>query len=149
LLSTIGQDCRRVLDCERSTIFLYDDHSDELYSRVAAGGEPGGIREIRFPAERGIAGEAFRTRMVINVPDAYADARFNPEVDRKTGYLTRNLLTCPLLGLDGSAVGVLQVLNKNAGGFSGWDEELIQSFGAQAGVALQRQLLLEERAEKQ
>src|SRR5262249_33968002 len=153
LLAAVGESCLRVLDCERSTIFLYDRARDQLYSRVATGLGPGpdggAAREIRFPADRGIAGEAFRSGAVVNVPDAYADARFNAEVDRQTGYHTRNLLTCPLRGLDGAPVGVLQLLNKRGGGFGPWDEELIQAFGAQAGVALQRQLLLEEFAEKQ
>jgi phosphoserine phosphatase len=149
LLATIEGSCLRVMDCERATIFLYDPAPQELYSRVATGIVPGSPRQIRFPADRGIAGQALRTGQVLNIADAYADPRFNPEVDRQTGYRTRNLLTCPLLGLDGAAVGVLQVLNKRTGGFGCWDEELIQAFAAQAGVALQRQLLLEEFADKQ
>jgi phosphoserine phosphatase len=144
LLSIIEQASLRVLDCERTSIFLYDRQTDELYSRVATG-QSG----IRFPANRGIAGEAFRTEKVINVPDAYADPRFNRDVDRATRFTTRNLLTCPLLGLDRRPVGVLQVLNKRIGSFDAWDEELVRTFGAQAGVAVQRQLLIEEYVENQ
>src|SRR3954465_16065793 len=66
LLQTIEQATLRVLDCERTTIFLYDRQSDELYSRVSTG-EDG----IRFSASRGIAGEVFRTQGIINVADAY------------------------------------------------------------------------------
>jgi phosphoserine phosphatase RsbU/P len=144
LLQIIEQATLRVLNCERTTIFLYDKRTDELYSRVATGQEV-----IRFSASRGIAGEAFRSEKAINVPDAYADPRFNPEVDRKTGYVTRNMLTSPLLGVDHRPVGVLQVLNKRGGGFDAWDEELVRTFGAQAGVAVQRQLLLDEYVENQ
>jgi len=144
LLNTIQQATLRVLDCERSTIFLYDQRTDELFSRLAIG-----EGAIRFPAHRGIAGEAFRTQQVINVPDAYADPRFNQEVDRRTGFHTRNILTCPLMGIDQHPVGVLQVLNKRGRSFDSRDEELIRTFGAQVGVALQRQLLLEEYVEKQ
>ncbi len=144
LLHVIEQASLRVLDCERTTIFLYDKANDELYSRVATGREV-----IRFGASRGIAGEAFRTQRAINVPDAYADPRFNPEVDKKTGFTTRNLLTSPLIGVDRRPVGVLQVLNKRGRSFDAWDEELVRTFGAQAGVAVQRQLLLDEYVEKQ
>ena len=144
ILHTIEQASLRVLGCERTTIFLYDRHNDELYSRVATGQEG-----IRFPAGRGIAGEAFHGRAVINVPDAYADPRFNPEVDRRTGFTTRNLLTCPLLGIDRKPVGVLQALNKRRGTFDAWDEELVRTLGAQAGVAVQRQMLIDEFVEKQ
>src|SRR5262245_35054306 len=83
-LRILEQATLRVLDCERISIFLHDPQSDELYSRLATGQD-----SLRFPARLGIAGEAFHTATVINVPDAYADPRFNREVDRKTGFHTR------------------------------------------------------------
>ncbi|MFQ5422924.1 MAG: PP2C family protein-serine/threonine phosphatase [Phycisphaerae bacterium] len=144
LLSKVEQAARSVLNCERATVFLYDADREELYSRMATG-----VDEIRFSASRGIAGEVIRTGRVINVPDAYADGRFNPEIDRKTGFRTRNLLSFPLIGFDNSTIGVLQVLNKTAGEFDPWDADLVRTFGAQVGVAVQRQMLLEQYAEKQ
>ncbi len=144
LLEMVESAARSVLCCDRATVFLFDATANELYSQVATG-----VQEIRFPATHGIAGEAVRTGDVIIVPDAYADARFNPEIDKKTGYRTRNMITIPMLGIDGEVVGVLQMLNKFDGEFDDWDKELARTFGAQVGVALQRQLLLEHYAEKQ
>ncbi len=144
LLGTIVEAACEVLDADRATIFLYDRQTDELYSRVAKG-----IDSIRFPADAGIAGQAARTHTCINVTDAYADQRFNPEVDRKTGYRTRNLLTLALENLEGDLIGVLQVLNKTGGPFTTEDEDLARVLGAQAGVALDRARLLEAFAEKQ
>lgn len=144
LLQIIERATLGVLDCERISIFLHDRQTDELCSRLATGQEG-----LRIPAGLGIAGEVFRSTTVINVADAYADTRFNREVDRKTGFVTRNLLTCPLLGIDLRPVGVMQVLNKRGRSFDVWDEELVRTLGAQAGVALQRQLLIEESLEKQ
>lgn len=144
LLGNIVTASLRVLNCEKATVFLYDPQTQELYSRVATDAV-----EIRFPANRGLAGEVFRTGAVINVPDAYADARFNPDVDRRTGYRTRSILSCPLVGWDKTTVGVLQVLNKRDGSFGAWDEELARTFTSQAGVAVQRQLLLAEYGKKQ
>lgn len=144
LLGTIVAAACRVLNCERATIFLYDKTRHELYSRVATG-----VEAIRFPADRGIAGTAAQQRVVVNVPDAYADSRFNPEIDRRTGFVTRNLLTLPLENLDGALIGVLQALNKAGRPFDAEDEELARVLGAQAGVALHRHALLEEFAEKQ
>ncbi len=144
LLSKVEQAARSVLNCERATVFLYDADRGELYSRMATG-----VDEIRFSASRGIAGEVVRTGRVINVPHAYTDSRFNPEIDRKTGFRTRNLLSFPLIGFDNSTIGVLQVLNKTAGEFDPWDADLVRTFGAQVGVAVQRQMLLEQYAEKQ
>jgi phosphoserine phosphatase len=133
-----------VLHCERATIFLYDASSEELYSRVGTG-----LTSLRFPADRGIAGEAATRRETINVPDVYADPRFNRDVDRKTGFVTRNLLTFPLENLEGELMGVLQALNKVGGAFTPEDESLARVLSAQAGVALHRHALLEEYAEKQ
>lgn len=133
----------QVLHCERATVLVYDRERGELYSKLATG-----VDEIRFSADRGIAGEGVKTRSVINVADAYSDPRFNPDIDRLTGFQTRNLLSLPLFGFDGEVVGVLQLLNKVDGAFSGWDDELARTFGAMVGVALQRQLLLDHYAEK-
>lgn len=144
LLEGIEQAALDVLGCERASVFLYDRPANELYSKLATG-----VQEIRFPADRGIAGESAQQRAIVNVPDAYADARFNPEVDRTTGYRTRSILTLPMTGHDGALMGVLQLLNKTTGVFTENDEELATTLGALAGVALQRQLLLEAFAEKQ
>lgn len=144
LLRTIVDAACAVLECERATIFLYDCGTDELYSRVATG-----VESIRFPASAGIAGAAARQRAVINVPDAYADLRFNRRIDQATGFRTRNLLTCPLENLAGELMGVLQALNRRSGPFTAEDEELARVLSAQAGVALHRHALLEEFAAKQ
>ena len=144
LLQKIEQAALQVLRCERASVFLYDPKTHELYSRLATG-----VNEIRFSADQGIAGEAVRIGEVVIVADAYADKRFNPEIDRRTGFRTRNMVTFPLRGIDNAVVGVLQVLNKASGGFDAWDRRLVETLGAQIGVVLQRQLLLEEYAEKQ
>jgi phosphoserine phosphatase len=133
-----------VLDCERATIFLYDAEHDELYSRVAKG-----VEDIRFSAKLGIAGTVAQKRLCVNVPDAYADERFNKEVDKQTGFRTHNLLTFPLENLQGELIGVLQALNKANRPFDNDDEELARTLSAQAGVALDRGRLIEEFAEKQ
>ncbi len=144
MLTRIEGAARHVMESERASVFLYDAKTDELYSYVATG-----VEEIRFSSKLGLAGAAIQERQLINVPDAYADPRFNPEVDRRTGFRTRNMLTLPLIGLDDAMVGVLQVLNKEQGSFTTWDEQLAATLAAQAGAAIQRQVLLEQYAEKQ
>ncbi len=144
LLERIVSAATEVLDCERASVFLYNSDSHELHSKAATG-----TGELRFSANQGIAGECVRTRQIINVPDAYGDRRFNPEVDKATGYRTRNLLTFPLRGHQGELVGVLQVLNKRSGPFGAREEDLASTLSLQAGVAIQRQMLLDDYAEKQ
>ncbi|MCA9252753.1 MAG: SpoIIE family protein phosphatase [Phycisphaerales bacterium] len=143
LLEEIAEASNHILNCERTSVFLYDPKAHELYSQVATG-----TSEIRFSADRGIAGESIRTGNVINVPDAYADARFNQDIDKATGFKTRNLLTFPMRGHDRSLVGVLQVLNRKGGPFEERDEELADTLSSLAGVAIQRQRLIDEYTEK-
>lgn len=149
LLARIAAAATDVLDCERATVFLCDHGKGELFSRIATGMEGAPIREIRFAMDKGIAGEVATTGRGVNIPDPYADPRFNPDFDRKSGFVTKSLLTLPLGGHDGKIVGVLQVLNKRGGPFSERDERLLSALGAQAGVAIERQGLLEQYAVKQ
>ncbi len=144
LLQKIERAILQVLDCERGTVFLYDQQQDELYSLVATGEET-----IRFSAKLGIAGEAFQTQSMVNVREAYADPRFNPAIDKMTGFKTRNLLTFAMPGHNGKIVGVLQALNKRHGAFEDDDHQRAEALGKLAGVGIQRQMLLDEYAQKQ
>jgi phosphoserine phosphatase len=143
LLESIAHETCNLLDAERATLFLYDAKTEQLYSRVATKSE---IEEIRFPASRGIAGAVAKAAgtYCLNIPDAYADPRFNADVDRTTGWRTRNILAVPMLNLEGGLVGVLEAMNKRGGAFTPEDCGLISALAAQAGVALERARLLEE-----
>jgi phosphoserine phosphatase RsbU/P len=143
LLQMVIRYSMELLDAERATLFLYDRQKEELYSRIAEGTE-----EIRISINTGLAGAAARSLEIINVPDAYKDPRFNQDIDKNTGYRTRNLLSCPLTDYNGKLVGILQVLNKRGGAFDENDIALAGAFSAQAGVALQRASLIEEHLEK-
>lgn len=145
ILGLVIDALRDLLGAERATVFQYDAAAHELYTRVAHGLDDSARREFRFRVERGLASECCLTRRLINVPDCYADPRFTPEVDRRTGYRTRNLLCIPLVATDGSIVGVGQVLNKKGGTFSKADEFLAEALGMQAAVALQRAMLFEAK----
>ncbi len=146
LLTLIIDRAMELLDAERATVFLYDAENDELVSRVATG-----TGEIRIPAGSGIAGAAAMSGKVVNVPDAYADKRFNPDVDRRTKFVTRNILSVPMSGYDGALVGVMQVLNRHHAGqeLDGYEITLAESLAAQAGVAIQRANLIEHYLRKQ
>jgi len=139
LLDVVVNEAARVLHAERSSLFLFEPETNELVTRVAMG-----MATLRVPADRGLVGTVARTRQMINVPDAYADPRFNQAVDQKTGFRTRSILTVPLTDHEDSLVGVLQVLNKKSGTFGREDEFIASVLGAQAGVAIQRARLMQE-----
>jgi phosphoserine phosphatase len=133
MLSEVITASLSILDAERGTVFLYDEATDELVVKVATE-----LGTIRIPADKGVVGESARTRKLINVPDCYADPRFNREIDRQTGYRSRCMLTIPLIGYEESLVGVLQILNKNQGTFDEQDEFVASALAAQAAVVLHR-----------
>ena len=133
MLSEVVDASRNILDADRGTVFLYDEANNELVIRVATGMKP-----IRIPADKGIVGESAQTRELINVPDCYADPRFNRDIDKQTGYRSRCMLTIPLIGYEDSLVGVLQILNKNSGVFDKQDEFVASALAAQAAVVLHR-----------
>jgi HD-GYP domain-containing protein (c-di-GMP phosphodiesterase class II) len=133
---------RELLAADRATIFIVDTDRGELWSRVALGTD-----EIRIPLGTGIAGTVAQTGEVINIPDAYADPRFNPAPDQQTGYQTKSLLTFPMTGQEDRVIGVFQAVNKHGGGpFTGSDEDTLASLAASAAVAVENaQLVAEQR----
>ncbi len=122
-----------VLESERATVWLYDAKADELLLEVATDVDP-----IRVPAGMGLVGSCAKNRRLINVRDCYADPRFDPTMDKRTGYRTRCMLTLPLIDHKDELVGVMQVLNKADGVYEGPDEQLATVLAAQCAIALQR-----------
>jgi phosphoserine phosphatase len=157
VLSVIIDAMRDLLDAERATVFEFDAASSELFTTVAHGvssstnngdsfSAQGSLTTgIRIPITRGIAGECARHRATINVPDAYADPRFNREVDKQTGFVTRSILAVPLVGVDGELIGVAQILNKRGRPFGEEDQEIALALAGQAAVAMKRARLLLDR----
>lgn len=141
LLERIMRASTELLDAERSTLFIYDRKTNTLWSRFAEGL---GHKEIRFPADRGIAGNVFTTGHAENIKDPYCDPRFNPEIDRKTGFRTRNILAVPVMNKNGQPIGVAQVLNKRGGSFTRQDEARLRAFSSQAAICLENARLFDE-----
>jgi phosphoserine phosphatase len=144
MLAEVVNASREVLNADRGTVFLYDENANELVVRVGTD-----LDQIRIPADKGIVGESAQTRTLINVPDCYADSRFNRAIDKQTGYRSRCMLTIPLVGYEDDLVGVLQILNKNEGVFDARDEYVAQALAAQAAVVLHRAKVTEQIIESE
>lgn len=106
-LQQIMTKAKSLLRAEVGSIFLMDEHKEELYSNINSTN-----CELRVPADAGLVGHVMNTGEAVMVADAYADSRFNNSVDEKTGFRTRNILCAPLRGKNGSTVGVAQLINK-------------------------------------
>jgi adenylate cyclase len=141
-LKSVMEQARELMQADRSTLFLLRQESNELWTKVAAADGKKMI-EIRIPANRGIAGYVASTGQSLNITDAYKDPRFDPSTDKRTGYVTRNILCLPVFNSSNELIGVTQLINKNQGSFTGSDEEFMQAFNIQAGIALENAKLFE------
>jgi sigma-B regulation protein RsbU (phosphoserine phosphatase) len=144
LLHLITTSATKVMDADRSSLFLVDEKGKELFSKIAQGSS-----EIRFPIGAGIAGSVAQTKEIINIPEAYKDSRFNQEFDRRSGYKTETILCAPLMTHEKKVVGVLQVLNKKQGVFNTYDEYLLKALANHAAIALDNAQLIIHYSEKQ
>ena len=141
LLRKVMSEASRMLDAERSTLFLNDEASSELFSHV---GDGLATTEIRLPNHTGIAGTVFTSGKSVNIPHAYADLRFNPAFDRQTGFFTRSILCVPVINKQGKVIGVTQVLNKRGGPFTDEDENRLRAFTAQISIGLENAKLFDD-----
>lgn len=140
LLAKIMDAATRLLESERSTLYLIDRKANELVSKIAQRAE---VKEIRLPLGTGLAGHVAATGEMLLVPDAHLDARFNPEFDLRTGYRTRDVLVVPVKNTRNDRIGVIQVMNSRGGTFDATDVAVLQALAASAGVALENARLYE------
>jgi adenylate cyclase len=141
LLQKIMSTVTRMLNADRSTLFINDDKTDELYTEI---GQGLGATRIRFPNHLGIAGAVFTSGNTVNIPHAYADLRFNPSFDKQTGFFTRSILCVPVVNKDGRTIGVTQVLNRKGGPFTSDDESRLKAFTAQVSIGLENAKLFDD-----
>ncbi|MEK7826572.1 MAG: GAF domain-containing protein, partial [Thermodesulfobacteriota bacterium] len=141
LLQKVMSEATRMLGAERATLFLNDEKTNELFSKIGLGLA---ATEIRLPNHLGIAGTVFTSRETVNIPYAYADLRFNPAFDKKTGFFTRSILCVPVINKDGKIIGVTQVLNKRSGPFTAEDESRLRAFTAQVSISLENAKLFDD-----
>ena len=142
LLKVIAEETKNAMQADRCTVFLWDKDSNELWSKVALGVEN---KEIRFPADKGLAGYVVQTGETLNITDAYSDSRFNPEVDKNTGYRTKTILCMPIMNNNHEIIGAFQVLNKIDGIFTKNDEDLLIAIGGSASIALENAQLFDQQ----
>jgi len=150
LLGRILEVAKSQTEAERGTLFLVDEKSNEVWSLIAHGMEK---EEIRLPFGKGIAGHVAQTGETVLIPDAYADPRFNPDVDKRTGYRTRSILCLPIRNKTGKIIAALQLLNRK-GVFTQENVEFLLTLSSHMALALEnaqlhQELLDKERMEKE
>ena len=143
LVKKIATVVQNLLDCEHCLVFLYDRRGDELWCRVSAEVHVG---DLRIAANSGIPGAVFQSLQYTNVEDAYADPRFNSELDHKMGIKTRSVLCVPMVNAQNKTVGVLYALNPKQGVFQLQEERRLKTFAQRAAVAISNAFSFEENS---
>jgi len=143
LLRVIAEETKNAISADRCTVFLWDKDTDELWSKVALGLDSS--QEIRFPADKGLAGYVVKSGETLNIIEAYDDPRFNPEVDKSTGYRTKTILCMPIINNNQEIIGAFQVINKIDGVFTKNDEDLLIAIGGSASIALENAQLFDKQ----
>ena len=136
LLIFLSDTARDLLEVDRCSLFLADKEKKVLWTKVAHG-----VSKIVVPWDKGVVGWVYQNRQELIVHDAYKDFRFNPEVDKKTGYHTRNILAVPLKDRQGNMLGVYQAINKLDGDFTEEDLRIFTIIGAYAASAIENSML--------
>lgn len=144
LLISVADFAKEILQADRCSIFVYDKDKKELWSKVAHH-----IHPIRISAEKGVAGYAALSKETQIVVDAYNDYRFNPDVDKATGYCTQTILSVPLLDNQDHTIGVFQALNKKNSLFTNVDAELLLLISHYAASAIENAILYERLSDTQ
>ncbi len=145
LLPIIMREITVNLKADRSTLYIVDDDKQEIWSKIAQGNTK---IEIRQKIGKGVSGYVAKTGENINVKNAYQDARFNPEFDKKTGYRTKSILCLPVFDKAKKIIGVLQILNKKNGEFTIEDETFASVFSDYIALAIQNAQLYQEALER-
>lgn len=148
LLNLIINKLTTTINADRGTLFLVDEERGELWSRVLLE-EVGPLSEIRVKIGEGISGLVAATGQVLNIPDAYADPRFNQAIDLVTGYRTRSILTAPMFNPQQKIIGVVQLLNKQDGPFTFRDERLLTAMASQAAISIENARLYQQEIQQQ
>eukprot|EP01135_Chromosphaera_perkinsii_P010404 Nk52_evm76s2118 gene=Nk52_evmTU76s2118 len=148
LMQVIMSSARNLLQADKCTIFLIDQASQELWTNIYD--VDGNMREIRIPLTAGIVGATVALGDTLNIPDAYEDSRFNPNVDKQTGYKTKSILCMPIINIEQQIIGVIQMINKlTRATFNSDDEKLLSAFSSQAAVAIEKSQLFQESIQTQ
>ena len=139
VLELISQEAKSLVHADRCSLFIADEEAGLLWTKLSDG-----VERIVVSDSSGIVGDTYKKKEPHIVNSPYDDARFLPSIDKKTGYVTKNILTVPIFNSKRKVMGVLQLLNKHQADFDKEDLELLTFFANYVSGTLELVLLSEE-----
>lgn len=139
LIPLIMNKAAEITNADRSSLFLVDEETDELWTIFAKGLENNVVR-----TNKGIVASVAKSKKALIVNDPYSHPDFNPAVDKKTGYTTRSILSVPVFNSENEVLGVIQSINKHKGAFDQEDLDILTGFASQIKIAIENAKLFDQ-----
>ncbi|GAK56387.1 multi-sensor signal transduction histidine kinase [Candidatus Vecturithrix granuli] len=146
LLEFITKEVQTLLNAGGAMVILLDEERQEFFFRVATLDSLESskkMQEVRFPADKGVAGHVYRTGQSLIVPDTSQSPYFFKKVDLDAEYHTRNMLDVPLETRD-RRIGVLCVVNKKDGMFDQQDVDFLSTIASTIALPIENARIHEE-----
>ena len=137
---------RALTSSDRCTVWVISDDKKKIWTKVAHG-----MDAIEIPIDSGIVGAAIMNEEKIILDDVYKDPRFNPDIDKQTGYVTKSMMVIPMFNNDDEIIGAFQVINHKGvkGVFDKRDMDRLMLASTYAAETLVAVKLAEEIVETQ
>ena len=146
LLTDLG---KTLVNSDRASFWFWDKKHHEIWTMAALD-----ISKITIPENTGLVGASIINNELLVINDPYNDPRFNSDVDKSSGYVTKSILTVPVTNSEGKVIGAYQAVNKlnengNDAPFTDTDVKRIKLATAFCGRTLESHLLYSESVEDQ
>ena len=139
VLELISEEAKSLVDADRCSIFIVDNEDKILWTKLSDG-----IGRIVIGLDSGIVGMTYKTKKPQIVNNPYEDEHFLPNIDKKSGYTTKNMITVPIFDSKRNVMGVMQLLNKKRFDFDSEDLELLTFFANYVSGSLELVILSEK-----
>ncbi|MBI4668215.1 MAG: GAF domain-containing protein [Elusimicrobia bacterium] len=144
VLNKIGLVAKKLLNCEASSIMLFDESRKSLYFKVATGEKGTAIKRFVVPVGVGVAGWVGQNLQPVIIKDTSKDPRFTGQFDKSSGFITRSLICVPMFS-KGEPIGIMEVLNKTEGKFDDSDMALLTHLAGLASIAITNARLVQDQ----
>jgi len=148
IMLELGQDICNLVGADRLTIYVISEDRSSIVSKVKTGLTS--FKDLKLPInDQSIAGFVGQNRNMINIRDVYDEnelrglspqLRFLKEVDKRTGYRTKQMLVAPVVEAGSNElIGVVQAINTKSGQpFSPLAEESIVNLCETLAIAFKQ-----------
>jgi GAF domain-containing protein/class 3 adenylate cyclase len=137
VLDHILEGIRRLIGADRGAVLLVNEQTKQIEFKAAS--PPGTmekVRDVKIEFGQGVVGWAVANGKPVLVPDALDDARFFPDVDKRTKIETRSIICVPMIVRD-KVVGAIEAIDERPNQYSNDDLNLLSSIATSAAIAIQ------------